>query len=183
MQGRSVPRLTWSVLAIAAWAGAAAAEPLSRIQADGSLMLAVEERVTVRLGDDGGLTWVSAEPAPDGAAAPPKPRATGAGPRDGNPLVSTPPGTVSFVASQVGDNVLLKVENGGSQAFDYQAWLPRGAGLEPSNVCTVLPLLAGYEQWPGRRMPWIVFNRFAPHATNGVSCPQPSGPPPAVPAP
>jgi len=181
MQGRSVlpPLACLASLALAAVASAQAA-PTSHVEGGDVLVLVAGERVTLRLADTGKLQIDSVIPAQVFEAAPPSAGGRKLGPKD--PLITAPSGAVALVLGQVGDAAWLKIENGTSLAFDYEAWAPKaGGGLEPTNVCTVLPLLAGYEQWPGRRLPRLVLNRFTPRATNSVDCPQPTGPPPAVP--
>ncbi len=189
MQGRSVRRLTAIVLATAlglapvvAARPARAAEFGSHLQGDTVLVLAAGERVTVRLAPDGKLAIANIQAANPQDAGPPKP---GSRPKnDTAPFIEAPAGTLAFTLGGDDQAGLLKVENGGALAFDYQAWIPHPGGpLEPTSVCTVLPLLAGYEQWPKRHLSRLVLDRFTPRATNSVDCPQPSGPPPAVPTP
>jgi len=43
---------------------------------------------------------------------------------------------------------LLVFENGYDRALHYKARLTRGGKTSPTDVCTVLPHLRGYEQWP-----------------------------------
>jgi hypothetical protein len=45
---------------------------------------------------------------------------------------------------------LLVLENGYGQALRYRANMVRGRRSEPTDVCTVLPRLRGYEHWPYR---------------------------------
>lgn len=180
MQGRSIlPPLASAVALALAAAASAEPAPTSHLEGDNVLVLAAGERVTLRLAETGKLQIDSVAPAQVYDAAPPSAGGRKLGPND--PLITAPSGTITLVLSQVGDAAWLKIENGTSLAFDYQAWMPKADGLEPTSVCTVLPLLAGYEQWPGRRLPRLVLNRFTPRATNSVDCPQPTGPPPAVP--
>jgi hypothetical protein len=47
-----------------------------------------------------------------------------------------------------GEQRLLILENGYGQAFHYRAALARGDRVSPTDVCTVLPRLRGFEQWP-----------------------------------
>ncbi len=164
------------VLALALPAAAQAPSPggASHLVDETTLMLTPGERVTVRLGPGGRLTLVSVV-AEDGAhASPPKPGAVRP-PGAGNPLVETPAGTVSFLAGPLGDGAILKVENGASKAFDYQAvLLLAGAEAapvrEPTGVCTVLPLLPSWETWPRRRVTAILLSHFTPRDTNQVVC-------------
>ncbi|HEV7386154.1 MAG TPA: hypothetical protein VGN89_14830 [Phenylobacterium sp.] len=138
-----------------------------------SLMLSPGERVTVRLGPSGGLTLVSVVPEDVTHALPPKPGRVNP-PNAGNPLVEAPEGTVSFLAGPMGDGAVMKVENGTSKAFDYQAVLLAGPDAapvrEPTGVCTVLPLLPSWETWPKRQVNAILLSHFTPRDTNQVVC-------------
>jgi hypothetical protein len=148
-----------------------------------TLMLSPGERVTVRLGPGGSLTLVSVVPEDVAHALPPRPGRVKP-PGAGNPLVETPEGTVSFLAGRQGDGAILKVENGTSKAFDYQAVLLIGPGSapvrEPTGVCTVLPLLPSWETWPRRQVNAILLSHFTPRDTNQVVCQEPRKAPAAA---
>jgi hypothetical protein len=45
---------------------------------------------------------------------------------------------------------LLVLENGYDRALRYRANMVRGHSSQPTDVCTVLPRLRGYEHWPYR---------------------------------
>ena len=177
-------------LALVTGASAAAAEPAppppgaSHLTDETTLLLSPGERVTVRLGSGGRLTLVSAIPEDGTHALPPKPGPVKP-PGAGNPLVETPEGTVSFLAGPKGDGAILKVENGTSKAFDYQAVLLTGTDAapvrEPTGVCTVLPLLPSWETWPRRRVNAILLSHFTPRDTNQVVCQEPRKTPAAAP--
>jgi hypothetical protein len=149
-----------------------------------TLMLSPGERVTVRLGPGGSLTLVSVVPEDVTHALPPKPGRVKP-PSAGNPLVETPDGTVSFLAGPTGAGAILKIENGTSKAFDYQAVLLMGPDAapvrEPTGVCTVLPLLPSWETWPNRQVNAILLSHFTPRDTNQVVCQEPRKAPPATP--
>ena len=149
-----------------------------------TLMLSPGERVTVRLGPGGSLTLVSVVPEDVTHALPPKPGRVKP-PSAGNPLVATPEGTVSFLAGPTGDGAILKVENGTSKTFDYQAVLLMGPDAapvrEPTGVCTVLPLLPSWETWPNRQVNAILLSHFTPRDTNQVVCQEPRKAPAAAP--
>ncbi|HEX5379125.1 MAG TPA: hypothetical protein VFW47_11150 [Phenylobacterium sp.] len=155
----------------------------SRLEGDRALVLAPNERVTLRLSPKGRLEIVSIDFATVDGVLPPTPGRKAPERPGGNPFIDAPEGTIAFQMAQVDTTVMLKVENGTSSAFDYEAWIAPGVPvgtLEPTSVCTALPLLAGFEQWPGRKATRLVLNRFQSKATNGVVCPQASGPPPQV---
>jgi hypothetical protein len=149
-----------------------------------TLMLSPGERVTVRLGPGGSLTLVSVVPEDVTHALPPKPGRVKP-PSAENPLVETPDGTVSFLAGPTGAGAILKIENGTSKAFDYQAVLLMGPDAapvrEPTGVCTVLPLLPSWETWPNRQVNAILLSHFTPRDTNQVVCQEPRKAPPATP--
>jgi hypothetical protein len=163
-------------LALAMGATAAVAAGASHLTDETTLRLSPGERVTVRLGPAGRLTLVSVVPEDAAHALPPKPGVPKP-PGAGNPLVETPDGTVSFLTGAMADGAILKVENGTSKAFDYQAVLLMGTDAapvrEPTGVCTVLPLLASWETWPRRRVNAILLSRFTPRDTNQVVCQEP----------
>ncbi|HEY8571826.1 hypothetical protein [Phenylobacterium sp.] len=149
------------------------AGPSSQVTPSGAIQVVVGDRVTVRLPADGKPQQVSVEPAAAGAAQPPRP---GAGKFD-----DTRHGTVVITLQKVGDgDLMMKVESGIDQAFDYRAVLVHevSAGRwtgEPTSVCTVLPLLSSYEHWPKRpQARGIILSDFALRNTNGVVCPAPS---------
>ena len=149
-----------------------------------TLMLSPGERVRVRLGPAGSLTLVSVVPEDVTHALPPKPGRVKP-PSAGNPLVEAPEGTVSFLAGPMGEGAILKVENGTSKAFDYQAVLLMGPDAapvrEPTGVCTVLPLLPSWETWPKRQVNAILLSHFTPRDTNQVVCQEPRKAPAAAP--
>jgi hypothetical protein len=179
-----------AALALVMGTSAAAAEQTrspagaSHLTDETTLLLSPGERVTVRLGPDGRLTLVSVVPEDAAHALPPRPGVPKP-PGVGNPLVETPEGTVSFLTGAMGDGAVLKVENGTSKAFDYQVVLLMGTDAapvrEPTGVCTVLPLLSGYETWPRRRVNAILLNHFTPRDTNQVVCQEPRKAPAAAP--
>jgi hypothetical protein len=161
------------LLALAAPAAVAQTAARSHVMADGGVMVAMGERVVLRLAADGKATLVSAGPAALADAAPPKP-GSGANP------VQDADNAITLVLGEQGSGVLLKVQSGLSRAFDYDADLlvakAGGWTAEPTSVCTVLPLLAGYESWPGRHADAIVVRNFRLRETNAVTCPQPKRP-------
>lgn len=169
--GRCGMRL-WGAIAAAvltALASPAAAQPArSSISADGlALNLAPGELVFVRLAPAGRLTLISVFPAPASAALPPKP---GKGDLDPARL-----GEIGFLLGVAPDGrSTLKIDSGLSQAVDYNAALRREAASadEPARVCTLLPLLAGWEQWP-YAVSRLTLTGFAVKSTNEVVC---SGP-------
>jgi hypothetical protein len=58
---------------------------------------------------------------------------------------------ISFITlASVGepDDRLLVLENGYDRAFRYRATISQGSRSEPTDVCTVIPMLRGYEHWP-----------------------------------
>ena len=149
--------------------------PATGVTSQGEIQVVVGDRITVRLRQDGHPEQVSVEHALPGAAALPKP-----GPGGGR-FEDAPQGTVVFTLQQVDQgDVLMKVQSGIDQAFDYRAKLvhPVGPGrwlAEPTSVCTVLPLLTGYEHWPKRgATSGIVLSDLRLRNTNEVVCPQPS---------
>ena len=46
------------------------------------------------------------------------------------------------------DHTLLVIENGFQSGLRYRAKMKRGKTVEPTDVCTVLPLKRSYEHWP-----------------------------------
>jgi hypothetical protein len=151
----------------------------SHLLNDTSLLLVAGERVTVKLSPDGHLAFVSAVRAAPAGALPPKPGRRLA-PGAGDPLAQVSEGAISLLMGAQGDATVLKIDNGTSKAFDYRAVLlndiaPTSAG-QPAVVCTVLPLLPGYESWPGRHAKAMLLSHFAPRDTNEVVCPQPPKP-------
>jgi hypothetical protein len=46
------------------------------------------------------------------------------------------------------DSRLLVLENGYDRALRYRATISRGRRSQPTDVCTVIPMLRGYEHWP-----------------------------------
>jgi hypothetical protein len=158
-------------LALAAPMAVGAAEPASHLDGKATVVVVPGERAILKLAPDGGLTLVAVKAARASDVLPPKPGRP-KGPKEGNPLVATPEGTIEVNLVQVGDDTLLKIENGTSQAFDYQAAILNGAsGRETTSVCTALPLLASYEQWPNRHVTALALSSFKPRATNEVVCP------------
>jgi hypothetical protein len=186
--------LAAAVLLAAQAASAQAASELlgSHLVGDRTLLLVAGERATVRLADDGRLTLLSVVHAEPAEAAP-RGQAPPSGPGSPNPLVTTPPGTVAMVLGNAAGGARLKIENGTTLAFDYQAAMLDGAELPAravaTSVCTVLPHLASFENWERRRLPAMLLGGFASRQTSQVSCPEPRGPPaglpftPATPAP
>jgi hypothetical protein len=174
------------VLALAMPAAAQAPSParVSHLADETTLLLSSGERVTVRLGPGGRLALVSVVAEDPAHALPPKPGVVKP-PSAGNPLVETPEGTVSFLMGPMGDGAILKIENGTSKAFDYQAVLLTGTDAapvrEPTGVCTVLPLLPSWETWPKRRVTAILLSHFTPRDTNQVVCQEPRKAPAAAP--
>jgi hypothetical protein len=59
-----------------------------------------------------------------------------------------PEGTVRFSMTG-GGMTMLQVENGTGRAFEYRARMFRGRRSAATSTCTVLPGIAGFEQWPG----------------------------------
>jgi len=155
------------VLAVLVAAPAAAAPTKSAVSADGRMLtLAPGELVVVRLDAAGRLALGSATPAPASAALPPKP---GQG-----SLEPSAPGALAFLLGVEGGKSTLKIDSGLDQAVDYRAALRRDgkAADEPARVCTVLPLLAGWEQW-SYAVSQLTLSGFAAKPTNAVVC---SGP-------
>lgn len=187
MQGRTVRICPRPALACAAWliaatlalAPAAVAQPKARSQVtpDGAIQVVMGDRVTVRLPPDGRPELVSVDVAPSEFAAPPKP---GAGRFD-----DTAPGTIVVTLQPFnGTDVMMKVQSGVSKTFDYRAVLIHeqvGGRIvgEPTSVCSVLPLLSGYEHWPNRpNTAGIVLRGFTFRDSNDVVCPDPATLPP-----
>lgn len=162
-------RLAGAILALALLAPAAAAAQASHLVGERAVLVAAGERVVLKLAGDGRLALVSATPADPATAAPPKPRSDA-------PLEDAPEGAIAILLGRDGDAARLKIESGVGEAFDYRAALQTGADAagRPVKVCTVLPLLSAYEQWPGRAAPFILLSDFKTRATNEVVCPDPS---------
>ncbi|WP_374469091.1 hypothetical protein [Phenylobacterium sp.] len=169
-----------ATFAAAAPAAAQAPAPISRVTDAGAIQLVVGDRITVRLLEGGRPEQVSVARAPAGGALPPKP-----GSRVGD-LEAAPAGTVVLTLERTADGeVFLKLLSGVSRAFDYRAVLiheTAAAGQfagEPTSVCTVLPLLASFEHWPGRpRTAGVLLTGFQFRDTNEVVCPDPATLPP-----
>jgi hypothetical protein len=151
------------------WAASPAAAQAARssISPDGhSLILAPGELVYVSM-TAGRLIMLSSVPSPPGAALPPKP---GKGDLDPGRL-----GAIGFLLGVAADGKsTLKIDSGLSQALDYSATLRRDAASadEPARACTLLPLLASWEQWP-YAVSRLTLTGFAVKSTNEVTC---SGP-------
>jgi hypothetical protein len=140
----------------------------SAISTDGrTLTLAPGELVTARLGTDGRLTHVSTAPAPARDALPPRPGR-------GDLVPDAAHGTVSFLLGVESGQSTLKIASGVDKAVDYEARLRRGATTpdEAARACTLLPLLASWEQWP-YAVSQLTLSEFQAKATNEVAC---SGP-------
>jgi hypothetical protein len=161
-----------AVLALALLAPAVAtAQPksaASHLVGDKAVLLAAGERVVLKLGAAGVLTLVSVTPADPAAAAPPRPHA-------GGPLVDADDGTIALLLGGDAKAAMLKIDSGIGEAFDYRAAVLPSADAagrgETIAVCTVLPLLASYENWPGRQVRFLLLSGFATRATNEVVCP------------
>lgn len=81
-----------------------------------------------------------------------------------------PEGTLRFSMTNDG-MTMLQVENGTGQAFEYRARMFRGSRSEATSTCTVLPRIAGFEQWPGSldRLE-LSEPRFLSGSSNGIRC-------------
>lgn len=125
------------------------------------------ERAVVRPAADGRLTLVAVRPVPAASALPPKPGVK----VDDDPTADAIPGTIAIVLGGGPGDAVLKIESGLDLAFDYQATLVRepGGKPEPAKVCTVLPLLPGYETWP-YPVASVVLGRVRTRTTNEVVC-------------
>lgn len=55
---------------------------------------------------------------------------------------------IALVEQGGGKARLLIIQNGYDRGFRYRAALQRGGRSEPTDVCTVLPGIRGYEHWP-----------------------------------
>lgn len=158
-------RRTLAILALALAAGGAQAATRSGLIEGGkAVVIYPDERVTVRIAD-GQLQLVSVEAARPGEALPPKP-----GPRGPDApvdLTDAPQGAATFVLSQVGPDLALKIDSGLDAAFDYRATATDGPEL---NVCTVLPLLTSYERWDGRHAVALSVSQFRFKSANTVVC-------------
>lgn len=165
---RLMGRLTAAVLAALVASPALAQSARSSISPDGhSLILAPGELVYVSMLPGGRLALISAIPSPPEAALPPKP---GKGDLDPGRL-----GAIGFILGVAADSKsTLKIDSGMSQAIDYAATLRRDAASadEPAHACTLLPLLASWEQWP-YAVSRLTLTGFAVKSTNEVVC---SGP-------
>ena len=163
------------LLALAAPAAVAQTAPRSHLLADGGVMVAAGERVVLRRAAAGAPSLVSATPASAAEAAPPR-----AGTPGPDPVVAAD-GNIVLLLGELNGDVLLKVQSGLGKAFDYEADLlvPQAGGgmtAEPASVCTVLPLLVGYEMWPKRHIAAVVVRNFRLRDTNAVDCPKPRRP-------
>jgi hypothetical protein len=169
MQGRR-PTLIWSVFAALAVAGIAHAEARSSVSSDGcTVTLFPGERVVVRGVEGGKLALVSAQAGDPASALPPKP-----GPRgpDAPMPQGAEPGTVALTLGGHGGRTVLKLDSGLEQAFDYRAVLRVGNDERPGSTCTVLPLLASWEEWP-YAVASVTLSGFATRPTNEVVCDPP----------
>jgi hypothetical protein len=169
MQGRR-PTLIWTMSAALALAGAAHAGARSSVSPDGrAVTLFPGERVVVRGVEGGALALVSSVRADPASALPPKP-----GPRGPDaPLPDgAEPGTVAMTLGGDGGRTVLKLDSGLEQAFDYRAVLRVGNGERAGSVCTVLPLLASWEEWP-YAVASVTLSGFATRTTNEVVCDPP----------
>jgi hypothetical protein len=163
--GRVAPLVALVVLAAAPAQGQTVQ---SGISADGRILTLIPgELVTARLGADGRLSHVSTAPAPASAALPPRP-----GQGDLEP--DAPQGSISFLLGVENGQSTLKIASGLDQAVDYRASLRREAGAadEAARACTLLPLLASWEQWP-YAVSRLTLSGFQAKTTNEVAC---SGP-------
>lgn len=159
-------RLAAALLAAGLAAGPAAAEVRSHVTREGAVRVVAGEKVTVRLSHAIPPEIVKVEAVSDAEALPPKP---------GQGQFADPPaGAVVLVLGREGERLHLKLESGVVQAFDYRARLVGPDALQPVAACTVLPLLANYEQWstPATEVE-IAQVRF--RATNEVVCSGPEG--------
>jgi len=157
-----------AVLALAA-AAPAGAQTRSGLVEDGAAVAVFRgERVVVRPAPDGRLVLVVVRPVPPQSASPPKPGAR----LDDDPTADTAPGTIALVLGGGPNDTTLKIESGLDLAFDYRAALFRapGARPQPAKVCTVLPLLPGYETWP-YPVASVVVGQVRTRTTNEVVCP------------
>jgi len=150
------------------WAGAGWAQTRSALIEDArALRLERGERVVIRPAADGRLELVSAMLAAEAEALPPRPGAANASPE-------VAPGTVAIVLGGDGRGSTLKLDSGLSLAFDYRATATTAGREASAATCTVLPLLASYESWPGRAER-AVLRGFAARETNEVVCTEPQG--------
>ena len=168
MQDR-VARLCGIVLMVLSLAGDAWAETRSWLSPDGrSLTLYPGERLVLRLGPGAVINVISAQRVDPAAALPPKP-----GSRTADaPLTMADPDTVTLLLGGDAAQTVLRFESGLSLAFDYRATLRRGDADQPTSVCTVLPLLAGFEIWP-YAVASVTLGGFATRSTNEVTCSTP----------
>lgn len=159
------------------------AAPRSHLVEGGrSILLYPNERAILRVGGDGRLTLLGVSYISPERLLPPRPGPRG--PENRGAWSEAPPGAIALMMGQVGADTLLKVESGIDKAFDYRAvMLLEGEGgpvQQPTSVCTVLPLLASYEQWERRHAGALVLGAFATRDTNEVVCPKPAPPAPAA---
>lgn len=115
----------------------------------GTLNVAVGERVTLRRLENGAFELVKAEVVGAEAALPP----ANAKPADMRGLNQAAPGTVVFTLGLRRDvGSFLKVENGLDAGFKYVGYIVRYVGGEPrgpsrTSVCTVPSGLIAFEHW------------------------------------
>jgi len=135
---------------------------------DGVIRVGLGQKVTVAITPDGRPGATTVEAVSEAEAAPPRP---------GQGRFADPPeGTLVLILGREGDRLHLKLESGVSRAFDYRGELITGGRRTPARVCTALPLMANYEQWPaGAEAVEISQLRF--RATNEVTCSPPEGGP------
>jgi hypothetical protein len=76
------------------------------------------------------------------------------------------------VAKGANGDMLLSIENGYDGALRYKAVMRRGNGAKPTDVCIVMPLKRGYEQWPFPfdRIELSDFRLIPWHQGDGISC-------------
>jgi hypothetical protein len=142
----------------------------AQLSADGrAVTLQPGQRMVVRLALDGRVAVVSSVPADPASALPPKP-----GPKSKDtPLPDgAEPGTVTLTLGDDGVQTVLKLDSGLEQAFDYRAVLEVGGQARKGSVCTVLPLLASWEEWP-YAVASVTLSGFATRPTNEVVCDPP----------
>ncbi|RAK58000.1 hypothetical protein [Phenylobacterium deserti] len=153
-------------LGLLAVASEAVAEPFrSGLTPDGKGVLVYPgERITVRLAE-GAPAVVDVAAASSSDALPPKPGRKG--PEAPVDLGGAPQGAATFILSQAGPDLALKIDSGLEQAFDYRAVSTEGGELA---ACTVLPLISSYEKWDGRHAVALRLGEFRFKATNEVVC-------------
>jgi hypothetical protein len=166
----------------------ALAQPAAKVQIDAG------QSVTLRIGGDGAATidgrspvgpltdmetgfmqqiksvaivpGVKSQPAiPGRTSTPPPPVARGVVRIS---LRSVPPP----LAKSAGGDMLLSIENGYDGALSYKAVLRRGDGATPTDVCIVMPLKRGFEQWPYPfdRIELSGFRLIPWHEGDSISC-------------